>query len=89
MAGDVLGYIASTLVLATFSMRSMVPLRWTAIASNAAFIAYGAYGHLLPILLLHSILLPLNLIRLRELGYRWVWPLTLPRQPWSHPTGQG
>ena len=72
---DVMGYIASGLVLAAFSMRSMRSLRLTAIASNLAFIAYGAYGHLQPILILHSILLPLNIIRLiqidrNRLGFR-------------------
>jgi hypothetical protein len=35
---DIIGYVASALVLATFSMRSMRWLRMTAIASNVAFI---------------------------------------------------
>jgi hypothetical protein len=38
-----------------------------AIASNLAFIGYGAVAHLTPILLLHVVLLPLNVWRLREL----------------------
>ena len=55
-------------------MRTMIPLRIVAIASNVAFIAYallglryGVFDRLYPILVLHSALLPLNLIRLREL----------------------
>ena len=58
------GYVASALVLATFSMRSMRSLRTTAIASNLAFIAYAAIGYLPPILIFHTILLPMNIMRL-------------------------
>jgi CRP/FNR family cyclic AMP-dependent transcriptional regulator len=39
-----------------------------AIASNLAFIAYGYLGELMPVLLLHLLLLPVNLHRLTELG---------------------
>lgn len=63
---DALGYVASSLVLATFTAKSMVGLRALAIGSNLAFIAYGLSAALWPILLLHSIMLPLNLLRLRE-----------------------
>lgn len=63
---NAIGYIACTLVLATFSMKSMWTLRITAIASNVAFILYATVAHLLPILILHAILLPLNLLRLRQ-----------------------
>jgi hypothetical protein len=59
--GDFLGFVASALVLATFAMKDMHRLRTTAIASNLAFIAYGALLGLLPILGLHLILLPLNI----------------------------
>ncbi len=55
------------LVLATFCMRSMNALRWVAIASNVAFIAYGYLGHLAPVLLLHALLLPVNIYRLTQL----------------------
>jgi hypothetical protein len=64
---EIAGYIAAALVLATFCMRTMMPLRLTAIASNVAFIAYGALGGLTPILLLHGVLLPLNIWRLIEM----------------------
>ena len=62
-----IGYVAASLVFCTFYMRTMVPLRWTAIASNIAFITYAVNLHLWPILILHGLLLPLNLLRLREL----------------------
>ena len=61
------GFAAAGLVLATFCMRSMSALRWVAIASNVAFIAYGYLGGLVPILLLHALLLPVNVYRLAQL----------------------
>jgi len=54
------GYLASALVLATFCMKTMIPLRGAAICSNVAFIVYGLYEEIYPVLVLHSILLPLN-----------------------------
>ena len=64
-AYEPIGYLASLLVLATFSMRDMVSLRVVAIASNVAFIAYGALAEISPVLL-HVVLLPLNMLRLAE-----------------------
>jgi len=61
-----LGFLAATLVLLTFGMRTMVPMRIAAIASNLAFIAYGVSLELTPVWLLHGILLPLNSYRLLE-----------------------
>jgi CRP/FNR family transcriptional regulator, cyclic AMP receptor protein len=65
--GEVFGYIASVLVFATFYMKTMVPLRLVAIASNAAFIIYASIGGLTPILILHVMLLPLNVLRLLQI----------------------
>ena len=62
--GDIVGFIASALVLATFAMTDMRRLRATAILSNLAFIAYGFASGLLPVLGLHLVLLPLNVCRL-------------------------
>ena len=64
---EVFGYAASGLVLAACTMRTMLPLRLLNIASNIAFIAYGLVAGLLPILLLHATLLPLNIYRVAEL----------------------
>ncbi|NEU99767.1 Crp/Fnr family transcriptional regulator [Bradyrhizobium uaiense] len=57
------GYLASLLVFATFCMKTMLPLRIAAILSNVAFIAYAFCDGLYPILILHSVLLPLNVVR--------------------------
>ena len=60
MCWDLCGYVASGLVLATFSMKDMVPLRIAALASNLAFITYGLALGLRPIWLLHALLMPVN-----------------------------
>ena len=65
--GDIIGYLASALVFATFYVRTMMPLRMLAIGSNIAFIAYAASEGLTPVLVLHSVLLPVNLARLFEI----------------------
>jgi hypothetical protein len=65
-ADDLIGFIASALVLATFAMKDMHRLRAMAVLSNLAFILYGAMNGLLPVLMLHLLLLPLNLRRLFE-----------------------
>ena len=54
------GYLASALVLATFCMKTMIPLRTAAIGSSIAFIIYGFYDSVHPVLVPHAILLPLN-----------------------------
>jgi hypothetical protein len=64
---EVVGYIASVLVLSTFYMKTMVPLRYCAIASNLAFATYGFFGEIYPVLALHLLLLPLNIKRLLEI----------------------
>jgi CRP-like cAMP-binding protein len=67
MVVEITGYVASALVLATFWMRTMIPLRIVALGSNIAFITYGLVGGLMPILALHLVLLPLNLYRAVEM----------------------
>ncbi len=62
-----LGYVASALVFAAFFMRSRARLREVGIASNVVFIVYGTLAHVLPVLVLHTLLLPLNSWRLWEI----------------------
>ena len=64
---DVAGYVASLLVFCAFYMKTMIPLRWVAIASNVVFLAYGIAGRVYPVLLLHVVLLPLNCLRLQQM----------------------
>ena len=63
----VVGFIAAGLSIATHSMRTMVPLRVTGIASNFAFMTYGFLFGSLPTMILHAILFPLNVYRLSEM----------------------
>ncbi|HKX76173.1 MAG TPA: cyclic nucleotide-binding domain-containing protein, partial [Acidimicrobiia bacterium] len=67
-------WIAAVLVFSSFFMKTMIPLRIVAIVSNLAFISYallgityGIFDRVYPILVLHACLLPLNLLRLRQL----------------------
>ena len=64
---EIAGYIASILVASTFYMKTMLPLRIFAIGSNVAFMTYGYFGHLYPVLILHLFLFPLNIIRLHQI----------------------
>src|SRR6516164_1647095 len=61
------GYAASTLVLLTFVAKDMRVLRIVAIFSNLAFITYGTVEWLPPVVFLHLVLLPLNIVRLAEI----------------------
>lgn len=70
---QLLAWLAAALVFTSFFMKTIVPLRRLAIGSNVIFIAYALYGirygvfdKVLPIFVLHSALLPLNIVRLRE-----------------------
>ncbi len=60
---ELAGYLASVLVFLTFCMKTIVPLRMLAISSNIAFIVYAVAAGLMPVLLLHATLLPLNILR--------------------------
>ncbi len=64
---DGVGYLASLLVFCTFYMKTMIPLRSVAIASNVVFMTYGFAGRVYPVLVLHAVLLPLNCLRLRQM----------------------
>lgn len=63
---DLAGYLACLLVFLSFSMKSLLPLRVIAIASNVVFIIYSFAAQELPMLLLHGALLPLNIFRTAE-----------------------
>ena len=58
---------AAGLVLVSSFVKTMIPLRWLAIGSNFGFIVYGALHPSMPMLLLHSLLVPINVYRLAEM----------------------
>lgn len=63
---DVCGWFAASLMLLTFLFRDPRYLRTVAVLANLAFIRYGVVSGLMPVLVLHAILLPVNLFRLVE-----------------------
>jgi hypothetical protein len=64
---DLMGWAAAGVTMMTFACQDMRRLRVLGLLANAAFIAYGAMAMLLPVLVLHLILAPINLLRLWSL----------------------
>ncbi len=64
---DLIGWLAAGLTLLTFSMSRMVGLRCLAIASNISFILFGLFADIMPVLVLHLLLLPCNMLRLYQI----------------------
>jgi CRP/FNR family transcriptional regulator, cyclic AMP receptor protein len=58
--GYVCGFIGAGLTLASYSMKSMLPLRLVALASNVFFVVYGIYEAAIPSLVLYATLIPIN-----------------------------
>ncbi len=77
---DLVGFLASALVLAAFFARDMVPLRVLALCSNVAFLAYGLRLGLAPVWLLHALLLPVNCCRLVQAMGTGALPFLRPRR---------
>jgi hypothetical protein len=69
-AWNAVGFLAAGLVITAFCMRDILHLRIVAVASNVAFLAYGVALGLMPVWLLHLVLLPVNLVRLWQVGNR-------------------
>jgi len=91
MAALLIGYLAAALTFTTFYMKQPKRLREVAMGSNVCFITYGAIAHVYPVMILHLLLLPLNLLRLMdlnrlltkvqaslrgEIGMEWLKPFT-------------
>ena len=64
---QLIGYVASLLVISTFCMKTMIPLRCAAVGSNVAFLTYGYLAGLAPVFVLHIVLLPINILRLYQM----------------------
>lgn len=61
---DLVGYAAASFVGLSFLCSSVIWLRLLALISNALFIHYGMIEQLAPVVILHSLLLPVNLFYL-------------------------
>jgi CRP/FNR family cyclic AMP-dependent transcriptional regulator len=65
--GGVLGMLGVVLTFASFAVKGMVALRTISLAGSVCFIAYGLIEWQLPSIILNSVLLPLNVVRLWEI----------------------
>jgi hypothetical protein len=79
---DYLGFAAAGCVLLTFCMKSMWSLRLVAISGNVLFIAYAYRVDLVPVLVLHMLLLPINVACFLQLLRSW-------RPPKGHQSAYG
>ena len=61
---NALGFSAALSVLASFCMTKITALRSVALLSNVLFVLYGCLAHIYPVLLLHAVLFPVNVIKL-------------------------
>jgi multidrug resistance efflux pump len=66
-AGELAAWVASLLTFTTFYMKTMLPLRVVGILSNIAFLAFAVIEDIVPVILLHGTLLPLNIFRLHQI----------------------
>lgn len=64
---EMIAYVGNVVVIVTYSMRTMIPLRALGICSNAIFLVYGWLLGLVPLMILQCILLPLNGYRLWQM----------------------
>jgi CRP/FNR family transcriptional regulator, cyclic AMP receptor protein len=64
---ELLGYVAASCTLVAYSMRTMIPLRIAGITANFLFIGFGYLEPSYPTLVLHTLLLPLNSLRLYQM----------------------
>ena len=64
---DLIGWVAALLTLLAFTSRDVRLLRCASLGASLAFITYGAASSTWPVLALHTVLLPVNLLRLLEL----------------------
>jgi CRP/FNR family cyclic AMP-dependent transcriptional regulator len=61
------GYVGALLIVASFVVRTMIPLRALSAGSNLCIIAYAYLDGLYPALVLNAALLPLNMLRLVQM----------------------
>lgn len=92
---EIVGYIGAGFALATFAMKTIIPLRIFGMASNVTFLVYGYAHEIYPTLIVNGIVLPLNAWRLYEmlqltrqvqaaadcdLSFEWLKPFMTKRQ---------
>jgi CRP-like cAMP-binding protein len=63
---EILGFVGAGLMVVTLAMRTMIPLRVVGIVSSTCQIGFALMTGILPMLIQHGILLPMNIYRLHE-----------------------
>ncbi len=64
---ELIGYCGTTATVATYSMRTLVPLRAAGILSSIFFIVYALLAGVWPMLLTELVILPINCWRLYQM----------------------
>ena len=64
---DLTGWGAAALTLLAFTSRDLRLLRTASLGASLCFITYGTASEIWPVVALHSVLLPVNLLRLLEM----------------------
>jgi CRP/FNR family cyclic AMP-dependent transcriptional regulator len=64
---DLAGYVGDVFVVASFLTRTMIRLRALSAASNVCFMVYAFFDAQYPTFVLNAALLPLNLLRMKQM----------------------
>ena len=80
-----LGWLAALSVVLQACSPLMLPLRIFAVCSNVLFVTYAHLGGIVPVLALHALLLPINVVHLTLLvAARWQARAIPKPHPTSH-----
>jgi CRP/FNR family transcriptional regulator, cyclic AMP receptor protein len=63
---EIIGFIGAALMVVTLAMKTMIPLRAVGVISSIFQIAFALLAGITPMLIQHSVLLPMNAYRLYE-----------------------
>lgn len=78
---EIVGYVASALVAASFMMKSLVKLRWVSLIGSSIFVVYGILIGAWPVVITNAVVAVANIVRLRkELGAASAYT-AVPMQP--------
>lgn len=67
MTGTVLGFVGAGLMVTSYLMKSMLPLRYVALAANVFLVAYAIAGNSWPTMVLYLAMIPINLKKVAEI----------------------
>jgi hypothetical protein len=59
--------VAAVLIVVSAFVKTIIPMRWLAVGSNAGFVIYGILAPSPVVLALHALLLPVNLVRVAQM----------------------